>query len=553
DNWADTLKSVKEQLRAVPNNGIGFGADTVAPISFNYLGQFDSVSLESDISDKAARPHLLDIVGAIEDGSLSFTWYYSTNVHAEATIAALADQLLTALREIIEHCAQPEAGGRTPSDFPLARLDQAAVDQLGRGVEDIYPLTPMQAGMVFHGLSQSDQGVYFEQVSFVLDGVTDPAALAAAWQHVVDNTPVLRSRIAWHGVPEPLQVVQEHVMLPVTHVGPVDLDTLLARDRVEGIDLGQAPLMRVTIARLSATEVRVLWTFHHVLLDGWSVFAVLSDVFTAYAGRALPQRRPFRDYLHWLAGQDMPAAETHWRQVLDGFASPTRLPYDHRPAEAHNTRSSAWLPVELTDAESDRLYAFARRHRITVNAVIQGAWALALSRYSGRPDVCFGATVSGRPAELAGSDDITGIFINTLPVRMNVTGSVLDWLRDGQTAQAEARRFDYVSLGDIARWSDLPAGTNLFDSIVVFENYPINEDVAQAQGLRLRELHAAETTNYPLSIVVSPRERLFVEFGYDPALFEPATVARLAGHFTQILDTLVTATTLAEIDIRTDA
>jgi len=461
----------------------------------------------------------------------------------------LAASQAMALREIVEHCARPESGGRTPSDFPLARLDQAAVDRLGRDVEDVYPLTPMQAGMVFHGLSQGDQGVYFEQVSFVLDGVTDSAALHAAWQHVVDHTPVLRSRIAWHGVPEPLQVVRERVTLPVTHVGPVDLETLLARDHAEGIDLGQAPLTRVTIARLSATEVRVLWTFHHVLLDGWSVFAVLSDVFSAYAGRALPRRPPFRDYLHWLANQDVSAAEAHWRRVLDGFEAPTRLPYDHRPARVHSSRSAAWLPVELTDAESDRLYAFARHNRLTVNAVLQGAWALALSRYSGRSDVCFGATVSGRPAELAGSDASTGIFINTLPARVDATGPVLDWLREVQAAQAESRRFDYVSLGDIARWSGLP---NPFDSIMVFENYPINAEVAEAQGLRLRELRANETTNYPLSIVVSPRERLFVEFGYDPELFEPETVARLAGHLTNILDAMVTADTLDEIDIRTE-
>ncbi|HEX4722553.1 MAG TPA: amino acid adenylation domain-containing protein [Pseudonocardiaceae bacterium] len=546
DNWADTLKSVKEQLRAIPNNGIGFGADTVSPVSFNYLGQIGGI--DSDISAKADRPHLLDIVGAVENGSLTFTWYYSANIHHGTTITTLADEFLAALRDITRHCVA--AGGRTPSDFPLARLDQATVDSLvgdGRGVEDVYPLTPMQAGMVFHGLSQADQGVYFEQVSFVLDGVTDPVRLAAAWQHVVDSTPVLRSRIS-----APYQVVAEHVTVPITHLDwteTADLHALLARDRAEGFDLGRAPLLRVTIARLSATEVAVLWTFHHVLLDGWSVFAVLSDVFTAYAGRALPQRRPFRDYLAWLGEVDLPAAEAHWRRVLDGF-EPTRLPYDHQPTQAHNTRSSAWLPVELTDAGSDRLYAFARRHKLTVNAVLQGAWALALTRYGGRSDVCFGATVSGRPAELAGSDAITGIFINTLPVRVDTTSStsVSDWLHDVQAAQAESRRFDYVSLGDIARWS----GTNLFDSIMVFENYPIDAEVAEAQGLHLRDLRADETTNYPLSIVVTPGARLAVEFGYDPDLFEPETVARMAGHLTRVLDVLPTADTVADIDIRTD-
>ncbi len=582
NDWGDALKATKENLRAVPHNGILSPTAPVTPaVSFNYLGQFDSApsggaslyehagALDSDLSASARRPHLLEIVGAVEDGTLGFTWYYSANAHQEATIAGLAERLTGALREIIAHCARPDVGGHTPSDFPLARLDQATVDRIaGIDVDDVYPLTPMQAGMMFHGLSQRDQSVYFEQVSFTLSGVDNPATLHAAWQQVVDRTPVLRSALVWTGVDEPLQVVRCSVTVPVTHLDwrEVDdraaaLEELLAGDRARGMDLATAPLMRVTIARCAADEVVVLWTFHHVLLDGWSVFAVLSDVFAAHAalrsgasvGNALPDRRPFRDYLGWLATQDRDAAEAYWRGVLAGFDTATPLPVDHHPAADHATTSSEWLPVELSDAESDRLYAFARQHRLTVNAVVQGAWALALSRYSGRSDVCFGATVSGRPADLPGADEITGIFINTLPVRLDVpdSESVLDWLHAGQQAQADARRFDYVSLTDIARWSDLPAGTNPFESIVVFENYPINDEVAQAQGLRLRELRANETTNYPLSIVVSPHQRLFVEFGYDPALFEPDTVQRLADHLIGVLRAFVEAPAkpLGQVDL----
>ncbi|HEY4460900.1 MAG TPA: non-ribosomal peptide synthase/polyketide synthase [Pseudonocardiaceae bacterium] len=574
-DWGDALKATKENLRAVPHHGILSPTPPVTPaVSFNYLGQFDAAPagpyarvgpLESSLSGAARRSHLLEIVGAVQHGSLAFTWYYSANVHHERTVARLAKQLTGALREIIEHCARPETGGRTPSDFPLARLDQATVDRIANAqVDDIYPLTPMQAGMMFHGLSQQDQSVYFEQVSFTLSGVDNPAALHAAWQQVVDQTPVLRSRLVWTEVDEPLQVVEANVTVPITHLDwtRVDdrataLDALLARDRAQGMDLACAPLMRVTIARCAADEVVVLWTFHHVLLDGWSVFAVLSDVFALVGGGVPVQRRPFRDYLGWLADQDRVAAETHWREVLAGFDSPTPLPVDHRPAPGHATTSSAWLPVELSDTESDKLYAFARQHRLTVNAVVQGAWALALSRYSGRTDVCFGATVSGRPADLPGADEITGIFINTLPVRLAVTGteSVLDWLHAGQRAQADVRRFDYVSLTDIARWSDLPAGTNPFESIVVFENYPINDEVAQAQGLRLRDLRANETTNYPLSIVVSPHQRLFVEFGYDPELFKPDTVTRLAEHLIGILRAFVAdpQRPVGQLDLLTDA
>src|SRR3989440_169591 len=481
---------------------------------------------------------------------------YSSEMHDEATIGTLAEEMLQALREIVSHGASPEAGGRTPSDFPLARLDQGSVDALvgdGRAVEDIYPLTPMQAGMVFHSLSQAEQGVYFEQASFVVEGVHDPLVLGRAFQQVVDRTPVLRTRVVWEGVAEPLQVVEREAILPVRYLDwselseterHLELGALLERDRAEGLDLPSAPLARLVLARLSDSEVQVVWSFHHVLLDGWSVFQVLSDVFSCHAGlagdetgRALPARRPFRDYLAWLQAQDARAAEEHWRGVLTGLESPTALPYDRAPLQAHTTRSSAWLPLELGEAESARLSEFAKGHRLTLNTVVQGAWSLLLSRYSGQREVCFGTTVSGRPADLAGVDAIAGIFINTVPVRADVDGArdVVGWLQQLQAAQAESRRFDFVSLAQMQTWSDLPGGVNLFDSIVVFENYLINDDVAVEHGLQVREAGAVETTNYPLSLVALPGRRLSVALGYDPDLFDATTIERMAGHLEVLL------------------
>ncbi|WP_186762711.1 non-ribosomal peptide synthase/polyketide synthase [Lentzea tibetensis] len=590
--WGSTLKSVKEGLRAVPRRGSGYGAlrylagrevTSTPPVSFNYLGQFDWTNLgeglfhevlgglQSDISADAARGHLLDVVGSVEDKRLEFTWLYSSDVHEESTIRVLAEKLVAALREIIAHCAEPGAGGRTPSDFPLAGLDQAGVDRLvgdGRSVEDVYPMTPMQAGMVFHGVSQEGQGLYFEQATFVLDGVPDPDVLARAFQHVVDSTPVLRSGMVWEGVDEPLQLVHAEAEVPVTFL---DWDSsteqdrerrlaeLLAADRSEGLDLRAVPLMRLVLARLSATEVQVVWTFHHVLLDGWSVFRVLSDVFDAHAALAggrpptPSSRRPFRDYLRWLVEQDHAAAETHWRQLLASYEASATLPYDRTPVQAYATRSSEWLPFELGAGQTSRLRDMAQRNGLTVNTVVQGAWALLLSRYSGHRDVCFGATVSGRPADLPGVDDITGIFINTLPVRVAVddASGLVDWLRSLQASQAESRRFDFVSLGKVQGWSGLPGGTNLFDSILVFENYPINDEAAAVRGLRLRALSAVETTNYPLSVVVSPGERLSVEFGYDPHLFDATSIERIAGHLTRVLGLVADDPTvvLGQIDV----
>ncbi|MEZ0071311.1 amino acid adenylation domain-containing protein [Planotetraspora sp. GP83] len=577
--WGATLKSVKEQLRAVPRRGLGYGAlrylggavkgeaDRRPQVSFNYLGQFDwpvgesglfhavPGGLSADDDPEAMRPHLLDVVGAIGDQRLEFTWFYSDEVHHEHTVRRLAEDMIGALREIIEHCARPEAGGRTPSDFPLARLDQAGVDRLagdGRSVEDIYPLTPMQAGMVYHGLSNGDQGLYLQQLTFVLDGVADLEVLRAAWQHVVDQTAVLRSRVAWEGVSTPVQVVNRHAAVPFTCLDWTDLPEvewrerlrrLLDADRAKGVDLGAAPLTRLTVARLSDTEVQVVWTFHHLLLDGWSVFQVLSDVFAchaALAGGRSPEpvaRPPFGDYLRWLARRDRREAERYWRGLLAGFAAPTPLGYDRTPGPSHASVSTARLSVRLGEAESGELQEFARRHRLTVNTVLQGAWAVVLSRTSGRRDVCFGATVSGRPADLPGADTITGIFINTVPVRVDVAGpaSVVEWLRALQCAQAHSRKFDHVSLTQLQAWSQLPGGVDLFDSIMVFENYPIDDEVAAEHGLRLRELSAVETTNYPLSLAVTPGTRLAVDFGYDPGLFEVATVERLAGQLRHVL------------------
>ncbi|GAA3958008.1 hypothetical protein Aau02nite_08100 [Amorphoplanes auranticolor] len=578
DGWGTALKAVKEQLRAVPGRGLGFGAlrylardelvrGRAPQVSFNYLGQLDfpagadglirgvAAGLDLDDDPAAARPHLLDVVGRVTAGRLELTWSYGRNRHEAQTVAALAERMTAALRAIVAHCAGPDAGGRTPSDFPLARLDQAAVDRLagpGTDVEDVYPLTAMQAGMAFHGLEPGAHGVYFQQTTFVLDGVEDPGLLARAWQQVVDRTPVLRTSVAWDGLGEPVQIVHRGVRVPVTHLdwtgyGDADrrdhLRKLLDRDRAEGLDLTRAPLLRLVLVRLSATEVRVVWTFHHLLLDGWSIFQVLSDVFACHAGlrrgvpATLPTRRPFRDYVTWLGEQEDDPAEVHWKQVLSGFGAPTPLPYDREPVPGVGARSAQRYAITFGEQESQRLHEVARRNRLTLNTLIQGAWALLLSRHSGQHDICFGATVSGRPAGLRDADAITGLFINTLPVRVGVdpNSDTLAWLQSLQAAQIEARQFEHLPLARLRALSDVPAGTGLFDSIVVFENYPIDDDAARAHGLRLHDLDAVETTSFPLSLLAYPGPRLSLALGYDPACFDEDTARRLLDHLRELL------------------
>ncbi|MGH3755824.1 MAG: amino acid adenylation domain-containing protein, partial [Pseudonocardiaceae bacterium] len=379
---------------------------------------------------------------------------------------------------------QRQAGGCTPSDFPLARLSQQQIDRVagdGRTVEDVYPLTPLQAGMVFHSLVDTDSAAYVDQVRLRLSGVSDPQALGAAWQRVADRTPALRSAVVWDGVEEPLQVVHRRVAVPITYhdwrglpevARDRELAWVAAHERAAGVDLTAPPLLRLAIATLTDDEVLLVWTFHHVVLDGWSLAAVFTEVCEQYAaivaGRppALVARRPFRDYLQWLGEQDQQQAEQHWRAALSGFESSTPLPYDRPPLEAHRTESAETVRVELSAEESQRLQSVARRNGLTLNTVVQGAWAVLLSRYSGQRDVVFGTTVSGRPAELAGVESMVGMFINTVPTRVRLDGGreVVSWLRELQAAEVESRRFDFVSLAQVQAWSELPAGASLFDS-----------------------------------------------------------------------------------------
>ncbi|MDQ2709421.1 MAG: amino acid adenylation domain-containing protein, partial [Actinomycetota bacterium] len=581
--WDEVLKSVKEQLRAIPHRGLSYGAlrylspensaagtlrdDAQPQICLNYHGQWD-LAPESDglyrgwldglapnHAPENIRTYLLDVTGVVANGELELGWTYSENVHDEATIAQLASDMIEALCEIVAHCSRPEAGGYTPSDFPLAGLDQVGVDRVvgdGRSVEDVYPLTSLQAGMVFHHLVDTDSAAYLDEIQIWLSGVSDAGALGVACQRVADRTAALRSAVVWDGVDEPLAVVYHRVAVPVSYFDwrglsdaqrDRELAAVVAENRAAGMDLTVAPLLRLVIATLSDDEVVLVWTSHHVMLDGWSLAQVFTEVREQYAAivhdRALElaTRRPFRDYLQWLGEHDDSQAERHWRGLLSGFSAPTGLPFDRQPFEAHRAESAESVRVELPVEESARLQSVAKRAGLTLNTVVQGVWALLLSRYSGECDVVFGTVVSGRPAELVGVESMVGMFINTVPTRAQVDDrqDVLSWLRELQAQQSESRRFDFVSLSRLQAWSDLPAGVNLFDSVAVFENYPFEEPPEGEPGLRIREVVGRDTTNFPLSLRAYLDGQLRFDLGYDPRLFDAATVERMAGHVLRVL------------------
>jgi amino acid adenylation domain-containing protein len=426
-------------------------------------------------------------------------------------------------------------------------------------VEDIYPLTPLQQGMLFHTVYAPGSGAYVEQVGFtVRDPAFDPDALARAWQRVADRHPALRTAFAWEEMEEPVAVVQRRAALPVekldwSGLDPAErereLEAFLAEDRRRGFDLLAAPLMRLALVRAGAGEWRVQWSFHHLLLDGWSLPRVLDEVLTfdadARAGREtlLPRPRPFRDYVLWLQGRDPAAAEAFWRGRLAGVAAPTPLGID-RPAPAGAADDPArWAEetVSLTADVMAGLASLARRARATPATLVQGAWALLLSRYAGQDDVVFGAVVSGRPAELPGVEEMVGMFINTLPVRARVDedAPLLPWIAELHARQVEAGAWEHVSLTAVQGWTEVPREQRLFESILAFENYPVGGGAGAPDGrLRIHDPRVTERTGYPLTLVASPGDGLALRAIYDAARFSGAAVRRMLAQWGTLLEAM---------------
>ncbi|HEX6289377.1 MAG TPA: amino acid adenylation domain-containing protein, partial [Herpetosiphonaceae bacterium] len=579
------LTTIKEQLRQIPQHGIGYGllrylgppemqaalaGMPPAEVSFNYLGQIDQAIAKDSLfaparespgpvqSARNGRTYLLEVTGFVLDGCFHLNWDYSAAIHHRATIASLVDAYRAAIQRVIAHSSAPDAHGYTPADFPLARLDQALLDRIvahERQIEDIYPLSPMQQGMLFHTLYESETGLYVEQLACRLEGPIAIDAFQRAWAMVIERHPILRTGFVWEDIDTPLQVVRQQVTLPWQIEDWRDLSrddqaahlaTCLAQDRRRGFALGAAPLVRLALFQVGTERYDFVWSYHHLLLDGWSVPLVLREVFAAYAalrhGQRLELARPwpYRDYIAWLHRQDLARAETFWRHLLRGFCVPTPLGVERRSSGDASAASQMTGEMTLSRATTAALERLARQHGLTMSTLVQGAWALLLSRYSGEQDIVYGATVSGRPPELEGVEEMVGLFINTLPVRVQVgaNDTVHRYLAQVQAVLLELRQYEYSPLAQVQRWSDVPQGQPLFESIVVFENYPIASLTAARRadiGLAISDVRTIEQSNYALTLAAVPGQELTLRLNYDSQRFDRERIDRLLGHLETLL------------------
>ncbi|MEU1729578.1 amino acid adenylation domain-containing protein [Streptosporangium sp. NPDC020145] len=580
------FKRIREQLAAVPDGGLGYGLlrhlnpQTAAVLAaaprpeilFNYLGRFGVGGAEDwGIADETlpeigtgASPYGLEVDAVTQDRpegpTLRVTW--TSAVLDGAELAGLAGRWEAALAELGAPGALDDA--LTPSDLPLVSLTQAQIDELPPGTAEVLPLAPLQEGLLFHAtVDEGALDVYTVQNFLELRRPMDAGRLREAWRRLTARHPNLLAGFRYDGLDRAVQFVPRTAELPLTEI---DLTGLTGRPltgqeaRAEGIDLGfltdpaqrdavariltedrarrfdltRPPLVRFTLVRLAPDHHLLVMIHHHILWDGWSEGLFLRELFDLYDGREPERVTPYRDYLAWLSRQDTGAAFEAWKQALAGLAEPTLL----APTGGELT---AVVPdavlAELPDGFGPSLVAQARRHGLTLSTLLTAAWGMVLAGVTGRSDVVFGSTVSGRPAEIPGVESTIGLFLNTVPVRITLDAdeSLLDLLTRLQRGRSAVLAHEHLGLGEIQRAAGLG---QLFDTLYVLRNFGDDEEerlrVTASYGIA--EMDSVDGTHYPLTLVVTPDERLKVSLAYRPDVFDRPLAEAMLARFTRLLE-----------------
>lgn len=598
----DALKRVKEQRRELPDKAIGYtllrylNDETAAvlrpypadEIGFNFLGHFSFDGPEPtrgpgwtpapEFAELVAAPdpempalsalELNALVTGTGDGArLTALFTFATGVLCADEVRDLADTWCAALRGL--HTAVTAgATGLTPSDVAPVNVSQAELDtwqqRFGR-VSDVWALTPLQDGLLFHTmLADTASEAYQTQFVFRLSGPVDAVRMRAAGQALLDRNPNLRVAFLSSATGESVQIVVDDVPLPWRHVDLTGepeaeerLERVLAEERDARFRPDSPPLLRLTLVTMGPERAELALTAHHVLFDGWSLPLIEQELMHLYgAGGSdahLPRTQGYRDFLRWLSRQDRAESAQAWAVELAGVAEPTLL----APTARSAGRGSGEVVAALSGEDAALLARRAAGLGVTVNALVQGAWAIVLAGLTGRDDVVFGATVSGRPSELPGVDAVIGLFINTVPVRVRCTptDSVAQLLGRLQDAQARLLDHHHLGLADIQRSTGLSA---LFDALVVFESFPVDRaglSAASASAdLTVTGIRPYAPPHYPLTVIAAADPLLRLSFQYRRDAFEHAEVAVIADRLTRVLRQIAAdpQTTVGAIDVLSD-
>ncbi|HEY0465920.1 MAG TPA: condensation domain-containing protein, partial [Polyangiaceae bacterium] len=529
-------------------------------ISFNYLGRFDgslarngafSFAREDSGAPVAATSpisHALDVNALIIADELSLRLRADPALMSSSALSELSDRFEACLRALVEQGFE-HAPQRGVEAFPLALLADAEDDALdfGPDVEDVYPATPLQQGLLFHTLLGRSEGAYLNQLAVTIRGPLKTEAFFAAWRQVLERHPILRTSFEWKHGGAALQVVHRAIELPGALIDasdeanyPEKWAAMRAEDRDRGVELQRAPLMRITLVRRPDGAHDLLWTTHHALLDGWSTSRVLGEVLEAYRfGRVrtvVPP--PYRDYVAWL--QRCPSSEAWWRAKLASVGEAAGFCDGVGAADTGTDADGSSFEQRLSAALSEELRKRAQRWQVTLPALVQAAWAILLSRYANRSHVVFGTTVSGRNLDLPGAEQMLGLFINSLPVWVEVRNhvSLADFARSILRYMSELGPHEQTPLHELQSWAGR-SGTALFDSLLVFENYPVHEALSDHPlELRFEAAEMLDKTHYPLTLTIKPGASLELDWAWRGPLLDASAIERVAQNFSAVLEQL---------------
>ncbi|WP_339305760.1 amino acid adenylation domain-containing protein [Paenibacillus sp. FSL L8-0435] len=598
------IKQVKENLRRIPNKGLGYGIcrylsksedglvwGAEPEINFNYLGQFDddvdqdeigisSYSSGNPASDRQARSFVLDINGMVLDGALSLDLSYSRKQYRKETMEALAQRLEQSLRDLIIHCAGKENTELTPSDVQFKGLTIAELEQIAQRschlgeIENIYSLTPMQKGMWFHSALDRQTAAYFEQTRFTMRGALDVQLFERSWMELAKRHLVLRANFVKGPAGEPLQIIYrdkpvgfeyEELLHLQMDEKQAYLDKKAEEDKLRGFDMEHDALVRFTILRTEEQSYHVLWSFQHILMDGWCLAQLTQELFEAYSALASGEQlaggkgSDYGAYIEWLEKQDDQAASAYWMAFLAGYEGQTVLPGQKELAP--NGRFTAdHVTAELGKDLSERMDRVAKQRLVTVNTLLQAIWGVMLQKYNGTNDAVFGSVVAGRPAEIPGIESMIGLFINTVPVRVTSEADTVfaDLMAKLQERALESGRYDYYPLYEIQARS--VQKQNLINHIIAFENYPVDEQMEQAGDqqhgdLTIADVQMEEQTNYNFNVTVVPGDEIEIRFDFNAEVFDKASIERLKGHLVHLLEQVADnpEITVGELELVTEA
>jgi amino acid adenylation domain-containing protein/non-ribosomal peptide synthase protein (TIGR01720 family) len=565
----------KETLRQIPKKGMGFGLlkyltnssskieciGSLKPkIVFNYLGQFDNTVKQGFEIIEEEHPHApvwlsypLTVSGMILDEKLSFSLKFDNQIFAESTIEELSNCFQTSLVEVVKHCMNKKFNQITISDLSdksitwseLNLLNEYCYNHIESTVEDIYPMTSMQEGMLFQSLLEPKGDAYFYQVSYKIHQKLVPALVEESMNQLIARHSVLRTVFDYDKIEKLVQLVVKKRVIDFQFE---DIRTLCEKDqkrflgayryedKIKGFDLSKDVLFRISVIQTKDDENVLIWSCHHILMDGWCMGILIREFSAIYASLLqnqalnLPKVFPFKNYLKWLGNYPMEETSQYWKKYLNGYEEPVELP---KSGYAHNSDSYqlAYHEWTLSNQATEALKLISSQHKTTLNTLFQTLWGVLLAKYNDVEDVTFGAVVSGRPSELEGVEQMIGLFINTIPVRLNFKseGSFTELLMSTQRNNTEGESHHHYSLAKLQQEHSLKQ--SLFDHIIEFENYPISDSLTNnSGGWKVSEIESKEHNNYDFTVVVTVGEELHVKFQYNANVYSQENVNLFENH-----------------------